>query len=107
MKLLQEELEELREMAHYSDDEDDYGDDAFEEEDRSRQLERAAIGAATWRRDVGPGATLVHRRADERTRPADDAGAGLGDEVPERGEVRVVRAHGDDGAEERQRQLRH
>ena len=49
--------------------EDDYGDDAFEE-DISQQLERSAIGAATWRRDVGPGATLVHRRADAR---GDDA----------------------------------
>ena len=28
-------------------------------------MERSAIGAATWRRDVGPGATLVHRRADD------------------------------------------
>ena len=52
--------------------EDDYSEDAFEE-DISQQLERSAIGAATWRRDVGPGATLVHRRADERDeRPAYD-----------------------------------
>ena len=42
---------------------DDYSEDAFEE-DLSQQLERSAIGAATWRRDVGPGATLAHRRAD-------------------------------------------
>ena len=45
--------------------EDDYSEDAFED-DISQQLERSAIGAATWRRDVGPGATLVHRRADAR-----------------------------------------
>ena len=50
---------------------ENYSEDAFEE-DISQQLERSAIGAATWRRDVGPGATLVHRRADERARPAYD-----------------------------------
>jgi len=45
-------------------DEAKYSEDEFEAEDISQQLERSAIGAATWRRDVGPGATLAHRRAD-------------------------------------------
>ena len=50
---------------------ENYSEDAFEE-DISQQLERSAIGAATWRRDVGPGATLVHRRADARVETAYD-----------------------------------
>ena len=50
---------------------ENYSEDAFEE-DISQQLERSAIGAATWRRAVGPGATLVHRRAAERIETADD-----------------------------------
>ena len=39
--------------------EDEYGDDAFEE-DVSQQLERSAIGAATWRRARSPGGTTGH-----------------------------------------------